>query len=67
MRIEFESLKVTNFLSVGNETIEIVLNRSASTLVSGKNGNGKCLEKFSEIDIEISDEECLNDFKKFLR
>lgn len=39
--IEFESVTVKNFVSVGDNPVTIELNRSPSTLLTGKNGNGK--------------------------
>ena len=39
--IEFETLRWKNFLSTGDEFIEISLNSEPSTLVVGENGSGK--------------------------
>ena len=39
--IEFETLRWKNFLSTGDEFIEISLNSDPSTLVVGENGSGK--------------------------
>ena len=39
--IYFKTLKWRNFLSTGNQFIEIEMNKSASTLIIGKNGSGK--------------------------
>lgn len=39
--ILFKSVMCKNFFSVGNQPIKILLNKSATTLISGKNGSGK--------------------------
>ena len=39
--IYFKTLKWRNFLSTGNQFIEIEMNKSAATLIIGKNGSGK--------------------------
>jgi DNA repair exonuclease SbcCD ATPase subunit len=39
--IEFQKVRWKNFLSTGNHFTEVVLNRSASTLIVGENGAGK--------------------------
>lgn len=39
--IEFQKLRYKNLLSTGNEFTEIFLNRSPTTLITGKNGHGK--------------------------
>ena len=39
--IEFQKVRYKNFLSVGENPIEIVLNNAESTLISGNNGCGK--------------------------
>lgn len=41
--IEFQSIKTKNFLSVGNNPVEILLNKSPTTCISGRNGSGKSL------------------------
>jgi len=39
--IIFESVEWANFLSTGNKANKVILNRSSSTLIVGKNGEGK--------------------------
>lgn len=39
--IKFKTVKLKNFLSVGDNPLTIYLDRSPTTLVSGKNGTGK--------------------------
>ena len=39
--IVFKKLRYKNFLSTGNQFIEIELNKAHSTLVVGTNGSGK--------------------------
>ena len=37
----FKKVKYKNFLSVGNQPIEIILNKSPTTVITGQNGSGK--------------------------
>ena len=39
--ITFKNVRYKNFLSTGNQFIEVDMNKSASTLIIGKNGSGK--------------------------
>ena len=41
MALEFQKVRWKNFLSSGNNFIEIDLNKSTRTLIIGKNGSGK--------------------------
>lgn len=41
MSIQFKTLEWKNFLSTGNSPNKIILNRSTTTLIVGKNGEGK--------------------------
>lgn len=40
--IEFEKIRFKNFLSFGNTMTEIDFKKSPMTLLSGRNGVGKC-------------------------
>lgn len=40
-KVTFKSVYYQNFLSVGNDGIEVDLNRSPTTLITGQNGSGK--------------------------
>ena len=64
--IRFKSLKLQNFLAIGNLHLEIQFERNPVTLVCGPNGSGKCLDPLSEIEIEFLDEEAEREFKKLL-
>lgn len=53
----FKKVSYKNFLSTGNNPIEITLNTDKVTVVGGKNGCGKCLRKSTSFfDIEADDE-----------
>ena len=39
--IYFETIRWKNFLSTGNQFIEVQLNKSPTTLIIGENGSGK--------------------------
>lgn len=64
--IEFEKIKFKNFLSYGNAFTEVNLKESPLTLISGKNGTGKCLRKNSKINIKFKNTESYEKFLKFL-
>lgn len=64
--IKFKSINFKNFLSTGNTPTEIILNAHPTTLIVGKNGSGKCLEKTTEIDIKFADENIRKMFEKML-
>ena len=63
MHIQFLKIRYKNILSVGNFFIEMDLNKSPTTLITGKNGSGKCVRGSTEIDIIFDDPEIE---KKFL-
>jgi len=42
--INFKTVKMKNFFSVGNTPVEIKLNSHKKTLVIGKNGASKCVD-----------------------
>lgn len=52
MFVKFESLKFRNILSYGNDDNEVNF-ETGMTLISAKNGNGKCLRKNTKIEIKF--------------
>jgi DNA repair exonuclease SbcCD ATPase subunit len=65
--IKFQKISWKNFLSTGNQPTEILLNRSASTLIVGENGAGKstildaiCFALFNKAFRNISKPQLLN-------
>jgi hypothetical protein len=63
--ITFKTIEYKNFLSTGNVANKIDLNTHKTTLLVGLNGNGKCVDKFTEIDIKIEDDEVMELFNNF--
>jgi len=63
--IIFENIKWRNFLSTGNQFIEIILNKHNSTLLIGENAAGKCVDPSTKIEIQISDHEIRKKFEEF--
>jgi len=51
--IKFTSVEYKNFRSIGNHPIKIDLTRSHTTMVAGPNGSGKCVDKNTEVEIDI--------------
>jgi hypothetical protein len=70
-KITYKKLSGQNFLSIGNDTVEIDFQKGLN-LITGvnldnperKNGTGKCVDESTEIDILISDPTALEKFKK---
>jgi len=61
------SIGLRNFKSYGNNLQTLSFSKDGSLiLLTGKNGNGKCLSPDTEIDIEINDEIVKELFIKFL-
>jgi len=54
--IFFNKLRYKNILSTGNQFTEIDLRSNKATLIIGANGQGKCLDGDTEIDIEMPEE-----------
>jgi hypothetical protein len=63
----FKKVKWKNFLSYGNYWTEVDLTQSPTTLISGQNGQGKCVRKLTEIDISIEDPAVKQKFEEFLK
>ena len=66
MFIKFKKISYKNLLSVGNNPVEINLDSSPTTLLFGKNGNGKCLFPTTKINISINNNEIEELFKEFI-
>lgn len=71
--VEFKTLSITNFLSFGKE-VTIPLNKTGIFIITGHNhdkddgnGAGKCVDKSTKIDIQITDIQALKDFNFFLK
>ena len=67
MFIQFKKVRYKNLLSVGNQFIEIDLNSHKTTLITGANGQGKCVRGSTEVDIDFKDKETEEKFKKILK
>lgn len=65
--VVFETLTYKNFESVGNHPITIQLNRNQTTLISGKNGSGKCVDKDTKIRVSFKDPEIKKLFEEMIR
>lgn len=66
MKILFKTIRYKNLLSTGNVFTEIVLNKSPTTLVTGENGNGKCVRGSTKINVKFKNEEVEILFLEFL-
>lgn len=70
--ITFKKLTIKNFLSIGSEPTEINFKEGVNYITGENldvpgtnNGSGKCLDKFTNIEISAEDA-ILSDFKNFL-
>lgn len=64
--IRITSVSFRNFLSVGNVPVTIRLDSHKKTIISGKNGQGKCLDPLTQIKIEFANPETEKAFADFL-
>ena len=64
--IKFQEIRFQNLFSYGNNLTSIRLDYPRMHLIAGGNGNGKCLNSNTFLDIEITDDEVARDFAKFL-
>lgn len=62
-KIDFKSLFIQNFLSVGNEPLEINFSNGLNVITGINrdednigNGAGKCLDKRTKIKVRVNDE-----------
>lgn len=63
--IYIKTLKWKNFLSTGNVFTELDLHTKDTTLITGKNGEGKCVDPTTQIEIRFDNVEIEEKFKKF--
>ena len=68
-RIDFQKIKLQNFLSIGNTPVEIDFKKGLSVITGInrdeddiKNGAGKCLRENTEVDLVIANPEALGAF-----
>lgn len=55
-----------NFFSVGNMPVELNLNTGQVIGIIGKNGNGKCLDRYTQIQVDINNPEIKQKFLDFI-
>lgn len=60
-----KSLGLQNFLSYGNNKTVYTFDRHQMTLVTAKNGNGKCVEKSTKINVDFMADETKSKFMEF--
>lgn len=48
---------MSNFMAVGNVPIKLDLDKHQTVLLSANNGNGKCVDPKTKIDIIFTDED----------
>lgn len=53
--LHIKNISMKNFLSYGEIPVKIDFDRTNMTVISAKNGNGKCVDKNTKIDIKIDD------------
>ena len=68
MRIVFKEISYQNFLSYGEnlENNKMTLDTGVMTLISGKNGAGKCFSKETPICINIQNKNIEKAFLEYL-
>jgi DNA repair exonuclease SbcCD ATPase subunit len=63
--IIFRNLRYKNILSTGNTFTELSLDKHSTTLITGNNGGGKCLEKTTLVNVLSEDKDVETKLKKF--
>jgi len=64
--IIFRKITYRNFLSVGNNPVEIDLAKNKTTLMIGANGEGKCLHPSTIVNVKAKSEKVQKDLSSFL-
>ena len=64
--INFKKISYKNLLSVGEFPVEINFQSTGTTLITGANGNGKCVRKNTRINVKISDDAICQEFQNFI-
>ena len=64
--ITFQKIRFKNLLSYGNQPTEIQLDKTATTLIYGRNGSGKCNRGSTLVDIDFEDPEVKKAFEDFI-
>lgn len=64
--IIFKTISIKNFLSYGNVPTSWDLDKYPTTLIVGRNGQGKCVDKSTEIEIDFLDEDTKKIFTDFI-
>lgn len=67
MKVKFKKVTYKNFLAVGNDPMEIILDCNDMTLFCGINGGGKCLDPSTKIDVLIDDSVAEILFNEFMK
>lgn len=65
--LKFKVVRWKNFLSTGDDFIEIPLDTDQITLITGRNGAGKCVRGSTEIDISFDDPQTEQMFLKSVK
>lgn len=55
--LHIKNISMKNFLSYGEIPVKIEFDRTNMTVISAKNGNGKCVDRLTSINIEFQDDE----------
>jgi hypothetical protein len=63
----FTQLEYKNLQSIGNHPIKIQLDKAPHTLIGGRNGSGKCLDKSTKIDIKFESKVKYEHFLEFIK
>lgn len=56
-----------NFFSIGNAFLEFDIQKYSTAVLTGRNGEGKCLSPRTKINIMIKDSVAQNAFLEFLK
>ena len=66
MNIVWEKIVFKNLMSYGDSETTFYFNKSPTTLITGRNGSGKCVKKNTEITINFKDDAVRMAFLEFM-
>lgn len=65
--LKIKKIRYKNFLGAGNKYTEIDLTKAKTTLIIGRNGNGKCLRSGTLLDVEFANPETQKLFEDYIK
>lgn len=65
-KLQLEKVRWKNFLSYGEPWSEMEFTRNRMTLLTGLNGNGKCINKNSVVTVNAHNKHVMQEFTEYV-